>query len=653
MEATRESSATSPYVFICYSHEDEARVYPVIESLQADGIELWFDRGIRAGTIWRTEIAQALDRATHVVFFVSGGSLASAHCDREVQYALDHDKAILPVFLDDVELTPALRVVLSRVQALYRSKLSEDALRETLRNALLGGAATPETAARRPVRAAARRRRAITLAVTCLVTAAAVGAWWYARALRAPALPTYSIAVLPFTALGDEAEVRHLTDAIVEEITGDLSAQSGLKVAAKASLTGSETQRLGPLAASLGVSYALVGSVRAFGDGYRATAQLVRAGDETQLWSQSFDFGRAAGEMEDTARLIGLFAAGRLGTDVMLAAERRLATNDEAFDDYAQAVLSFREFLTGGVNNDPGWTAHALASVDRAIELDPSFAPAYQMRALILANGNPGQLDRQQLAREARRSVDRYIELAPDDPGGYLLRGLIQLRFELDLAGAEASLLHARRLYANSQAEYEQQANLAMLRGDEDAAISNFKHEFEIDASVGGDHVTYGYMLLGRRDFAEADREFDTAQKLWPRGSERLPATVGQIWAASLQGRQDEAKARFDAAWSAFGHSVPEAFVLVLPAVGREQELRDLMKQWDAGARQASAFTRFNAHYALGEYDEAMKWLMSAIDERDFTARLFVRLPSAYPEIRNHPALPEVLAHLDAVEVSH
>jgi hypothetical protein len=117
---TSGNDARTPVsVFVCYAHDDESRVYPLIEWLAGEGVDVWYDKGIEAGSLWRHEIAKALARSTHVLFFVSRASLSSPHCDREVQYAVDHEKRLIPVYLDAAELTPALKIALDRVQALH------------------------------------------------------------------------------------------------------------------------------------------------------------------------------------------------------------------------------------------------------------------------------------------------------------------------------------------------------------------------------------------------------------------------------------------------------------------------------------------------------------------------------------------------------
>ncbi len=131
----------APYVFVCYAHDDEDVVYPEIGWLHEQGINLWYDEGVSAGKIWREEIGDAIKGASSVLYYISESSLASDHCSREINFALDQSKNVLPVYLEDVVLTTDLEVGLSRVQALHRNR--DASYQQHLLNAL-GQAVEPQ-----------------------------------------------------------------------------------------------------------------------------------------------------------------------------------------------------------------------------------------------------------------------------------------------------------------------------------------------------------------------------------------------------------------------------------------------------------------------------------------------------------------------------
>jgi pimeloyl-ACP methyl ester carboxylesterase len=94
-------------------------VYPEIQWLSEQGVHLWYDEGIPAGENWRTSTGDSLLGASHVLFYISQRSLKSDHCNREVNLALDESKQVIPIYLENIELTSDLKIGLNRVQALH------------------------------------------------------------------------------------------------------------------------------------------------------------------------------------------------------------------------------------------------------------------------------------------------------------------------------------------------------------------------------------------------------------------------------------------------------------------------------------------------------------------------------------------------------
>jgi tetratricopeptide (TPR) repeat protein len=164
-------SGTEPYVFVCYAHSDADKVYPDLIELNNQGINVWYDEGISGGKSWRAEIAEAIAGTDKVIFFISGKSLTSAHCLREVDYALKLDIEIVPVYLDDSSLPGELDLVLNRVQALFRE--TDSRYMEHLLGAIRKGTKTA------PLGIAPKPRRRAWLSWTAAAAAAlALVAWW-------------------------------------------------------------------------------------------------------------------------------------------------------------------------------------------------------------------------------------------------------------------------------------------------------------------------------------------------------------------------------------------------------------------------------------------------------------------------------------------
>lgn len=140
------------FVFVCYAHSDAPVVYADLVLIDQAGINVWYDEGIAAGKSWREEIATAIKHASKLIFFISDASLRSAHCLREVDYALSHEIEIIPVYLDNCSLPGELELVFSRVQALFRKtdSMYMEHLLEALRASGSSSPAIPLTRKRKP-----------------------------------------------------------------------------------------------------------------------------------------------------------------------------------------------------------------------------------------------------------------------------------------------------------------------------------------------------------------------------------------------------------------------------------------------------------------------------------------------------------------------
>ena len=122
-----------PYIFVSYCHKDDARVWPMIEGLQARGMRVWYDEGIEWGSHWDQVIFEHLSGCTCVVAFVTESFLQSENCQDEISYAKDERKGPFIVFLDNLELTGMMKFRYGRIQALNLHQFdSADALLDNL-----------------------------------------------------------------------------------------------------------------------------------------------------------------------------------------------------------------------------------------------------------------------------------------------------------------------------------------------------------------------------------------------------------------------------------------------------------------------------------------------------------------------------------------
>jgi TolB-like protein/Tfp pilus assembly protein PilF len=191
-----------------------------------------------------------------------------------------------------------------------------------------------------------------------------------------------SIAVLAFLDLSPSHDQQYFSDGMSEEILNALAQVTDLKVAGRTSsfYFKDRNEDLRTIAKTLGVAHILEGSVRKQGEKVRITAQLIRASDDTHLWSHEYD-----GELSDVFKLQDDIA--RAITDqlkVVLVGEQKtrlvpVATpSSDAYTMFLRANDIFNR-------RDGAHFSEALADLREAIRLDPSYARAHARLASLYA----------------------------------------------------------------------------------------------------------------------------------------------------------------------------------------------------------------------------------------------------------------------------
>ncbi|HMW24610.1 MAG TPA: toll/interleukin-1 receptor domain-containing protein, partial [Burkholderiaceae bacterium] len=92
-------------VFVSYKRDDEARAGRLVRALQAQGLEVWWDRGLQAGESWRAQIEAELAAARCVVVLWTRHSVGpeGGFVKDEATRGLRR-RALVQVLLDRVEL---------------------------------------------------------------------------------------------------------------------------------------------------------------------------------------------------------------------------------------------------------------------------------------------------------------------------------------------------------------------------------------------------------------------------------------------------------------------------------------------------------------------------------------------------------------------
>ena len=263
------------------------------------------------------------------------------------------------------------------------------------------------------------------------------------------AVGTQSVAVLAFENMSPDPENAFFAEGISEEILNVLAGVNGLKVASRTSafsFANTDTP-IPEIASKLSVNHVLEGSVRKQGMRVRITAQLIDAGNDKHLWSDTYD--RELTDIfvvqEEIAQAISAALLGVMGmSDISVDAPTKDFVAYELFlsgrklfylRGYDNLEASIRD-LSAAVARDPAfaeaWSYLAAAqstsigygiyteeeirarndsasdSATKALELDPdqALAVAIQAKVLDYADGV-----------EALKIMNRAADMAPNDAG--------------------------------------------------------------------------------------------------------------------------------------------------------------------------------------------------------------------------------------------
>lgn len=244
---------------------------------------------------------------------------------------------------------------------------------------------------------------------------------WYFSFRQAEEAPK-TIAVLPFEDLSPENDQEYFVDGLSEELINSLTKIPDLRVTSRTSsfsFKGSD-KTLQEIASVLDVENILEGSVRKAGNALRITAQLIRVKDDYHLWSQTYN--RELKDIfvvqEDIANSVTRELKVTLGID---RSRRQLGVTDnpEAYELYLVAK--------GQYNTQSGDPDLVLELIDRAITIDPEFAVAWVMKAVVLSSYVIRESDKGRVASlldEGLNAAQRAIELEPNLAAGYASLGL-------------------------------------------------------------------------------------------------------------------------------------------------------------------------------------------------------------------------------------
>lgn len=131
-------SVPKPEIFVSYSHENSATVFPIVDSVESEGVNVWIDRDeMRVGQNWAGQIVRAIKASGRFCLMCSAQSYESNNVRREVYLANKYEKAMVPILLDDAKMPDDIEFFLVDTQWLDLTKLEENERSEAIKELLV------------------------------------------------------------------------------------------------------------------------------------------------------------------------------------------------------------------------------------------------------------------------------------------------------------------------------------------------------------------------------------------------------------------------------------------------------------------------------------------------------------------------------------
>ncbi len=573
-------------VFISYSSIDKAAADTVCSVLEQNGISCWMaPRNITPGRNFAEAIIDGIRSSKVFVLVYSSNSNNSKQVIREVDRAVHIGLPVINLRLEDVPLSKQLEYYLSSVHwfdamtppldehvnklsgvvkiFLENDEVKDDDLEKAIRDGTLkvGHGKRTIASAGKPW-----KKAAITMAVpgVILVAALVIGLprWKQNISLDATAMGK-SIAVLPFTNLSNDPDQEYFSDGMMEEILDRLFKIGDLKVISRtSSMRYRNTDKsIKEIAGELGVASILEGSVRRIGNNVRITVQLIDAGADVHLWSETYD-----GDLSDLSRIF--FIQSEVAQSVARELKAVLSPQEvEHIENIPTTdLIAYENFLKGKFavykyNKED--LSLAMQYFEQALERDPDFALAYAGIAYVWVFRQQGGIATpEEAVPKMMEAVEKALELDNSLTEVHYMLANLNFLGLWDWEASESAYKKAIEINPNHAEAHGLYAHLLYTLGRKEEAMGHTELSVKLDPVNPVVKMWHTYVLL-------IDGRYDDCIVLCREVLEKNPTAGGFYHLLSMafhmKGEYDEA---FEWTKLMYNNDIPRNFDQVFDQLG-------------------------------------------------------------------------------------
>jgi TolB-like protein/tetratricopeptide (TPR) repeat protein len=425
-----------------------------------------------------------------------------------------------------------------------------------------------------------------------------------------------SIAVIPFLNLSSDPEQAYFADGVAEEVLNLLAKIPELRVISRSSsftFRGDDIE-IPEIAKRLNVAHILEGSVRKSGDRIRVTAQLIEARSDTHLWSETYD--RTLDDIFAIQDEIARHIVENLQLELVNPMPVSRRTDPVALALTIQAQQIFYRYYVSG--QPPGSGDRMAALLDRALGLDPQYAPALAWYGY--ANWlrmEEGLISREEGQRRFDEIAERTLAIDPESAMILQQQAWQELFININPEAAARKYEKALRSAPNNSEVLRQIGRFEYIIGRYDDSFASLERSVELDplCTMCLYHLSRAYMVAG---------EFDKAEEV--RGRFLLiGGSGGNYHYGVIKLLQGDAKAALGIFEESIEINVAPALAgraMAFHTLGRHEEadaaLADLIRIGEDGDRVSTAYEpglEATVFAWRGDGNSAFEWLDKALDD--------------------------------------
>ena len=357
-----------------------------------------------------------------------------------------------------------------------------------------------------------------------------------------PPTPLPTVVVLPFVDMSVSQNEQALCDGLTEELSNWLAHIPTLRVVARTSAFAfkGENVDVRQIAATLGATHVLEGSLRRSQDQLRITVQLIEAGQGLHVWSDSYDLplGNIFNIEDTVSRAVAEALHLQLSPDTAKQWAERRSDTTNGFELYLLARE--RQRLRTADDN-----LKAAQYFRRAIEADPRYTPALTGLAETLLNGlSLNRAPLEDVKAEAEPLINRAIAISPDAAHVLAVKGwLLTEEFKTD----EALPLLQRAIKANpNDASSHRFLGILYERlGRPNDALAHFSTSASLDPL---DHLPQVFRCIGLTEIGQFAEAADACQRARELNPSHMWGPLATSWIERARGNSAEAMRWIDEA---------------------------------------------------------------------------------------------------------